>query len=53
MFAFPIVAMVAPELVIPEIDTNLLMGMLAPLLGLGGMRSFDKQKIVKAQQSII
>ena len=53
VFVFPIAKLVAPELVLPDIDTNLLMGMLAPLLGLGGMRSFDKQKIVKAQQSII
>ena len=53
VFVFSIAKLVAPELVLPDIDTNLLMGMLAPLLGLGGMRSFDKQKIVKAQQSII
>lgn len=53
VFAFPILAVFAPDLTIPAIDTNLLMGLLGPLLGLGTMRSFDKGKIVKAKQSII
>lgn len=54
VMVFPLAEAFMPDFVSPHLDTEMLWGMLAPLLGLGGARSFDKAKLSaeKAKQKL-
>ena len=44
ILVFPIIDAFNPDFVRPEIDTGLALSLLVPLLGLGGMRSWEKTR---------